>query len=181
MRVPAYSPWAVAEHAVTLLCSLNRCIVRASLRAREHDFFLRGLVGRDIHGKVVGCVGTGKIGRIFCNIMKGFGATVLAYDVRESEELKALDVAYVSLDELLERSDFVSLHCPLLESTRHLVDDVAVGKMKPGALLVNCGRGGLGACFMPVSRCTDAPASGPLLTTSFATAPQWTQKPLSQG
>lgn len=133
-RVPAYSPHAVAEHAVALLMALNRGIVKAALRCREHDFYLRGLVGRDVHGKTVGCVGTGKIGAIFCKIMQAFGTTVLAYDVYENQELKNAGVTYVPMDTLLAEADFVSLHCPLLPSTRHIIDDSAIAKMKSGKL-----------------------------------------------
>lgn len=132
MRVPAYSPHAVAEHAVALLMALNRRIVRAALRCREHDFYLRGLVGRDVHGKTVGCVGTGKIGAIFCKIMMGFGTRVIAYDLYQNTELKEAGVEYVSLETLLQESDFVSLHCPLLPSTKHIIDDEGILKMKTG-------------------------------------------------
>lgn len=126
-----------------LLLALNKSVVRVANRAREHDFYLRGSIGQDIHGKVVGIIGTGKIGRIACTIMKGFGTTVLAYDVFEDEEMKAMGVKYVPLDDLLARSDFVSLHCPLLPDTRHIIDERSLAIMKPGALLVNCGRGAL--------------------------------------
>lgn len=143
LRVPAYSPWAIAEHAVMLLLALNKSVVRVANRAKEHDFYLRGSIGQDIHGKIVGVVGTGKIGRIMCTIMKGFGTTVLAYDVFENEEMKAMGVKYVPLDELLERSDFISLHCPLLPATRHIISTRSLEIMKPGALLINCGRGAL--------------------------------------
>lgn len=143
LRVPAYSPWAIAEHAVMLLLALNKSVVRVANRAKEHDFYLRGSIGQDIHGKTVGIIGTGKIGRIMCTIMKGFGTTVLANDVFENEEMKAMGVKYVPLDDLLARSDFVSLHCPLLPTTSHIINAHSLRIMKRGALLVNCGRGAL--------------------------------------
>lgn len=144
LRVPEYSPWAVAEHAVTLLLALNRHVVRASNRARDHDFTLHGgLIGHDIHGKTVGIIGTGKIGRVFARIMLGFGCNVIAFDVQEHDEVLSMGVQYVAMDELLARSDIVSLHCPLLKSTYHIIDDKAVSKMKRGVVLINVSRGAL--------------------------------------
>ncbi len=143
-RVPAYSPYAVAEHAVALALSLNRKIHRAFNRVRELNFSLDGLVGFDLHGKTVGVVGTGRIGAAFCRIMHGFGCAVLAYDLQPDATLTAgAQVRYVSLPELFAASDVISLHVPLGPSTRHLVDDQAIGLMKPHVMLINTGRGGL--------------------------------------
>lgn len=144
LRVPAYSPYAVAEFAVTLLLSVNRQIVKAANRTRDHDFSLHGaLIGSDIFGKTVGVIGTGKIGRIFCKIMKGFGCEVIAYDLYPNDETKSLGVEYCGLDDVLGRADIISLHCPLLESTRHIINADAVDKMKRGVTLINTSRGAL--------------------------------------
>jgi D-lactate dehydrogenase len=143
MRVAYYSPYSVAEHAVALLMTLNRRIHRAFNRTREFNFRLAGLMGRDIHGSTVGVVGTGKIGAIFATIMKGFGCELLGYDVRENPECVALGVQYTSLDDLLARSDIVSLHVPLMKETRHLINAETLAKMKPSAFLINTSRGGL--------------------------------------
>ncbi|WP_250499058.1 2-hydroxyacid dehydrogenase [Caballeronia sp. GAWG1-5s-s] len=143
-RVPAYSPHAVAEHAVGMILTLNRRLHRAVARTREGDFSLTGLLGFDLHGKTVGVIGTGIIGRVFGNIMAGFGTRVLAYDPGPpAQDLLARGARYVSLDELLANSDIVSLHCPLLPSTYHLIDKRALASMKRGAMLINTGRGGL--------------------------------------
>lgn len=142
-RVPEYSPFAVAEHAVALILTLNRKIHKAYNRTRELNFNLDGLVGFDIHGSTVGCVGTGKIGRAFCRIMIGFGAKVLAHDLTPSEELTRLGVEYVPWEELLTRSRIISLHVPLNKSTKHLLNRESFSKMQKGAILVNTGRGGL--------------------------------------
>lgn len=142
-RVPAYSPYAVAEHAVGLLLSLNRHIHRAYARVREHNFALNGLLGFDVHGTTVGVVGTGKIGRIFAKIMVGFGCRVLAYDPFPNDEARALGVQYVDLDTLLADSDIVALHCPLTPETHHLLDARAFALMKDDALLINTSRGAL--------------------------------------
>ena len=142
-RVPAYSPYAVAEHAVALILTLNRNIHRAYNRVREGNFALEGLLGFDLHGKTVGVIGTGKIGAVFARILRGFGMTVLAHDVQQNAELEAGGLRYVGLEELLERSDIVSLHCPLTPQTQHLVNAERLGRMKRGAMLVNTSRGAL--------------------------------------
>ncbi|MDR5751487.1 MULTISPECIES: 2-hydroxyacid dehydrogenase [unclassified Caballeronia] len=143
-RVPAYSPHAVAEHAVGMILTLNRRFHRAVARTREGDFSLNGLLGFDLYGKTVGVIGTGVIGRVFGGIMAGFGMNVLAYDPgTPAEDLLARGARYVPLDTLLAESDVVSLHCPLLPATYHLIDERALGKMKRGAMLINTGRGGL--------------------------------------
>jgi D-lactate dehydrogenase len=143
MRVGYYSPYSVAEHAVALLMTLNRRIHRAFNRTREFNFRLAGLMGRDINGSVVGVVGTGKIGAIFAKIMLGFGCTVLAYDVRENPDCVAMGVQYVTMNELLEQSDIVSLHVPLFPETHHLINNESLARMKGGAYLINTSRGGL--------------------------------------
>ncbi|TAL98198.1 MAG: 2-hydroxyacid dehydrogenase [Paraburkholderia sp.] len=144
VRVPAYSPHAVAEHAVGLILALNRRLPRAVARTREGDFSLHGLLGFDLHGKTVGVIGTGMIGRVFGRIMAGFGMRVLAHDPgTPAGDLLALGARYVPLDTLLGESDVVSLHCPLLPATYHLIDGRALAKMKSGAMLINTGRGGL--------------------------------------
>jgi D-lactate dehydrogenase len=141
-RVPAYSPYAVAEHAVALILTLNRRMNRAYNRVREGNFSLDGLLGFDLHGKTVGIVGTGKIGLIFARIMKGFGCRLLAFDPYPSEEAAEL-VRYVSFEELLQESDVVSLHCPLTPQTYHVIDRTAVARMKYGVMLINTSRGAL--------------------------------------
>lgn len=142
-RVPAYSPHAVAEHAVALIMALNRKTHRAYNRVREGNFALQGLCGFDLFGKTVGVVGTGKIGLAFAHIMNGFGCKLLAYDPKPAQEARTLGVAYVTLTELLEQSDIVSLHCPLTPDTRHLLNEKAISRMKPTAVLINTGRGAL--------------------------------------
>ncbi|SAK82607.1 2-hydroxyacid dehydrogenase [Caballeronia ptereochthonis] len=143
-RVPAYSPHAVAEHAVGMILTLNRRLHRAVARTRDGDFSLNGLLGFDLYGKTVGVIGTGIIGRVFGNIMAGFGMQVLAYDPGPpAQDLLERGARYVGLDELLANSDIVSLHCPLLPSTYHLIDEHALARMKRGAMLINTGRGGL--------------------------------------
>jgi len=140
-RVPEYSPHAVAEHTAALLLTLNRKIHRAHARVREGNFALEGLLGFDLHGRTVGVVGTGKIGRCFARIMRGFGCEVLASDPQPHPDALALGVRYVPLAELLSRSDIVSLHCPLTPATRHLVNAAALAQMKRGAMLLNTSRG----------------------------------------
>ena len=143
-RVPAYSPHAVAEHTVGLLLTLNRKIHRAWNRVREHNFSLSGLVGFDLHGKTVGVVGTGKIGKIAAQIFRGFGTDVLAYDPQPAPEWAAAHgVCYTQLDALLAASDVVSLHLPLTPQTRHLLNAETFARLKPGAFLVNTSRGKL--------------------------------------
>jgi D-lactate dehydrogenase len=143
VRVPAYSPHAIAEHTVGLILTLNRKLYRAYNRVRDDNFELNGLLGFDIHGKTVGIVGTGKIGACFAKIMRGFGAQLLAYDVHENPDCLDLGVTYVPLDELLAQSDIISLHCPLLPATYHMIDAEALKKIKPGTMLINTSRGGL--------------------------------------
>lgn len=143
VRVPAYSPHAVAEHAVALILALNRRIHRAFNRTREGDFSLHGLTGFDLCGKTVGVVGTGQIGSVFARIMLGFGCRVLLVDPQHDAALTALGARYVELDALLEQSDILSLHCPLTPATRHLIDRHSLARMKPGAMLINTGRGAL--------------------------------------
>jgi D-lactate dehydrogenase len=142
VRVPEYSPYAVAEHAVALLLTLNRKIHKAYYHVRELNFSLEGLVGFDLHGKTVGIIGTGKIGKVFAKIMNGFGCKVLVYDIKSDPEIAAL-ATYVTLDDLFSRSDIISLHCPLNESTRHLLNESAFAKMKSNAVIINTGRGAL--------------------------------------
>lgn len=143
VRVPAYSPYAVAEHALALLMSLNRRIHRAYNRAREGNFSLEGLLGRDIHGSTAGLIGTGKIGLIFARILAGLGCRLIAHDPHPNPEFEAIGGRYVDLDTLLRESDIVSLHSPLTPETHHLIDDDAVDRMKPGVILINTSRGGL--------------------------------------
>lgn len=143
VRVPAYSPYAVAEHAVGLILALNRRLHRAFNRTREGDFSLHGLLGFDLHGKTCGVIGTGSIGLVFARIMQGFGCRVVACDPAPSAELQALNVSYTTLPELLACSDIVSLHCPLTEDTHHLINPTRLALMKPGAMLINTGRGAL--------------------------------------
>jgi len=143
VRVTDYSPHSVAEFAVGLLLAVNRKIARASVRTREGNFDLDGLMGFDLHGKTVGVIGTGKIGTIFARIMAGFGCTVVGYDRYPSAAFEALGGRYIPVDELLACSDVVSLHCPLTDETRHIVDAAALARAKRGAILVNTSRGGL--------------------------------------
>ena len=142
MRVPGYSPEAVAEHAMTLALSVNRRIHKAYVKVRENDFSLGGLMGFNFYQKTAGIVGTGKIGAAMARICRGFGMKVIAYDVYENPSLKDF-VTYVSLDELLAQSDLISLHCPLMDSTYHLINKDTIAKMKDGVILVNTSRGGL--------------------------------------
>lgn len=139
-RVPAYSPYAVAEHAMALLLTINRRTHKAFNRTREFNFSLSGLCGFDLHGKTVGIIGTGKIGRIFADICKGFGMEILAYD---KFPVPDSGLNYVPLDELLKRSDVISLHCPLTEETEHLINATSVSAMKKGVIIINTSRGGL--------------------------------------
>lgn len=143
VRVPAYSPYATAEYAAGLLLVLNRRLHRAFNRVREGDFSINGLMGFDIHGKTVGIIGTGKIGEAFARIMVGFGTRVIAYDVYPSPDCEAMGVEYVSLDELYAQSDIISLHCPLVEATQHIIDAEAIAKMKTGVTILNTSRGRL--------------------------------------
>lgn len=141
-NVPSYSPEAVAEFAVALLQTLNRKTHRAYNRVREGNFALDGLLGMTLHGKTVGVMGTGRIGLAMAKIMKGFGCRVIAYDPFENDEMRHIG-EYKTLDTLLAESDVISLHCPLMEATRHIINTTTLSKIKRGALLINTSRGGL--------------------------------------
>jgi D-lactate dehydrogenase len=141
-RVPAYSPEAVAEHAVAMLLTLNRKTHKAYNRVREQNFSLNGLLGFDVHNKTVGVIGTGNIGRAFCKIMLGFGCTVSAFDVIANKDLEAMGVVFKPLSEVLN-SDIISLHCPLNDQTKHIINDETIAMMKKGVTLINTSRGGL--------------------------------------
>jgi len=143
VRVPEYSPYAVAEHALGLILTLNRKYHRAHNRVREGNFSLDGLLGFDIHGKTVGVIGTGKIGQIFINIMIGLGCRILAYDKFPQESLKKKGVTYVDLEELYKQSDIISLHCPLNHDTYHIINEYAINTMKQGVMIINSSRGPL--------------------------------------
>lgn len=143
VRVPAYSPHAVAEHAVALILSLNRHLHRACNRTRDGDFSLHGLTGFDLVGKTVGVIGTGQIGATFARIMAGFGCRLLAHDPFPNPDVEALGARYLPLDQVLAESRIVSLHCPLTEHTRHLINQGSLSRMQPGAMLINTGRGAL--------------------------------------
>lgn len=144
VRVPAYSPHAVAEHTVGLMLALNRSLHRANNRVREGNFSLDGLLGFDFHGRTVGVIGTGKIGEVLCRIMRGFGCNVLAYDVVPNPECVEMGVDYVDdINLLYAEADVISLHCPLVPATHHLIDCDAIEKMKRGVMLINTSRGAL--------------------------------------
>lgn len=143
VRVPAYSPYAVAEHTVGLMLALNRHLPRASWRVREGNFALEGLLGFDMHGKTVGIIGTGKIGTVLAGILKGFGCELLGYDPYPNDACRELGLEYVALDDLFARSDIITLHLPLTPESHHLIDAAAIGKMKFGAMLINTSRGAL--------------------------------------
>jgi D-lactate dehydrogenase len=144
VRVPAYSPYAVAEFTVGILLALDRQVCRGWLRVREDNFSLEGLVGRDLHGKTVGVIGTGRIGALVATAFKlGFGCDVVAHDVYRNPELEKIGVRYVEVEDLLRKADIVCLHCPLSPQTRHLINEKTLALAKPGFLLVNTGRGAL--------------------------------------
>ena len=143
MRVPAYSPEAVAEHAVALILTLNRKTHKVYNRVRESNFSLENLIGFNLHGKTVGVIGTGKIGVAFCQIMLGFGCKVIAYDITESEMLKDKGIEYTTLVDLYKNSDIISLHCPLNVKTKYLFDIKTFSKVKKGVMLINTSRGAL--------------------------------------
>lgn len=143
VRVPAYSPYAVAEHALALIMTLNRKTHKAYNRVREGNFSLVRLDGFDIYRKTVGVIGTGKIGQAFCRIMLGMGCKVIAYDKYPSEEMSKEGVQYAELDEVFATSDIISLHCPLTEETHHIINRSALKSMKDGVMLINTSRGGL--------------------------------------
>lgn len=143
LRVPAYSPYAVAEHAVALILTLNRKTHKAYNRVREGNFSLIRLTGFDLYGKTVGVIGTGKIGTVFANIMKGFGCNVVAFDQFPNKTLIQAGVSYLKMDELLNVSDIISLHCPLNPATNHMINYDSIRKMKEGVMLINTSRGKL--------------------------------------
>lgn len=140
LRVPSYSPEAVAEYATALLLSVNRCIHRAYTRSRDFNMNINGLMGRDLHGKTAGIIGTGKIGQAMIDILRGFHMQILAYDRYPNP---SLPVDYVPLEELFEKSHVISLHCPLTSETKHIINDAAIEKMKDGVYIINSSRGGL--------------------------------------
>ncbi|GAA4202820.1 lactate dehydrogenase LdhA [Pedobacter jeongneungensis] len=142
-RVPAYSPQAVAEHAVAMLLTLNRKTHKAYNRIREQNFSLSGLMGFNLFGKTVGVIGTGKIGAAFCKIMLGFGCKVLAYDPFENEQVRNFGVKYLPFHEVIKDADIVSLHCPLTPDNHHLISAASLSSMKKGVTLINTSRGGL--------------------------------------
>ncbi len=144
VRVPAYSPYAVAEHAMALLLTSVRRIHKAYIRSKEFNFSLNGLTGFDLHGKTIGIIGTGKIGKVFVNICQGFGMKVLAYDKYPDASLSdSENIKYVSLDDIFTNCDIISLHCPLTEETYHLIDEKAISKCKKGVVVLNTSRGAL--------------------------------------
>mgnify|MGYP000498700472 FL=1 len=144
VRVPAYSPYAVAEYSLALMLSLNRKIHRAYWRTRDGNFSLNGLMGFDMHGKTVGIIGTGKIAKILIRILKGLGMHILAYDVYPDYKFAEEEgITYTTLDELYKNSDIISLHCPLTEQTRYIINDDSIAKMKDGVMIINTGRGQL--------------------------------------
>ncbi|MBR4973689.1 MAG: 2-hydroxyacid dehydrogenase, partial [Clostridia bacterium] len=140
VRVPAYSPYSVAEHAIGMILLLNRKLHKAYIRTRDHNFSLEGLTGFDLKEKTVGIIGTGKIGCTFADICKGFGMNIIGFDPYKNESFIG---QYVSLDELLEKSDIISLHCPLTKENKHLINDKTVEKMKNGVFIINTSRGQL--------------------------------------
>lgn len=142
-RVPAYSPEAVAEHTAALILTLNRKTHKAYNRVRENNYSLEGLTGFNLHGKTVGVIGTGTIGTAFCKIMKGFGCDILAFDPYENDKVKSIGGTYVDFDDLIENSDIISLHCPLIPQTRHIIDGESIKKMKDGVMIINTSRGAL--------------------------------------
>lgn len=144
VRVPAYSPYAVAEYSLALMLSLNRKIHRAYWRTRDGNFSLNGLMGFDMHGKTIGIIGTGKIAKILIRLLKGFGMRILAYDLYPDMKFAGEEgFSYVSLDELYRESDIISLHCPLTDQTKYMIDKDSIDKMKEGVMIINTGRGQL--------------------------------------
>jgi len=142
-HVPDYSPTSVAEHAVAMIMTLNRKTHRAYHRVKEGNFALEGLMGFNLEGKTVGCIGTGRIGAAFCRIMKGFGCRVLCYDLSPSQSLIDHGCEYITLEEIYQHSDIISLHCPLNASTHHLINKHSLDKMKDGVMIINTSRGAL--------------------------------------
>lgn len=143
VRVPDYSPQAVAEFAVALMLALTRKIMRAHTRIRQYNFSLEGQVGMNIYGKTIGIIGTGRIGSVFARILAGFDCTLLAYDLIENDACKALGVTYVTKEVLLQTSDIISLHCPLTAQTQYIINEKELSMMKEGVILINTGRGAL--------------------------------------
>ena len=144
VRVPAYSPYAVAEYSLALMLSLNRKIHRAYWRTRDGNFSLNGLMGFDMHGKTIGIIGTGKIAKILIRLLKGFGMRILAYDLYPDMKFAGEEgISYVSLDELYREPDIISLHCPLTDQTKYMIDKDSIDKMKEGVMIINTGRGQL--------------------------------------
>ncbi|OZV68645.1 2-hydroxyacid dehydrogenase [Winogradskyella aurantia] len=143
VRVPAYSPHAVAEHTMALILTLNRKTHKAYNRIREGNFSLNNLMGFDVFGKTIGVVGTGQIGAAFCKIVKGFGCNIIAFDLYPSEELIALGVTYGSVEDVFKTSDIISLHCPLTEDTKHIVNSSSIELMKNHVMIINTSRGAL--------------------------------------
>lgn len=143
VRVPAYSPYSVAEHTIALILALNRKIHRAYNRVKEGNFALSGLMGFDLHGRTVGLIGLGKIGLVTARILKGFGCRVLGYDIAKSEELDEIGVEFSDLNRLYAQSDIISLHCPLTPETYHIINDDSISRMKRGVMLINTSRGAL--------------------------------------
>lgn len=143
VRVPAYSPEAVAEHSIALILTLNRKTHKAYNRIREGNFSLKNLIGFNLHGKTVGVIGAGKIGATFCRIIKGFGCRVIAYDILKSEELAKSGIEYLPLNEVFKQSDILSLHCPLTPQTKYIVNEESLSLMKKGVMIINTSRGGL--------------------------------------
>ncbi len=140
VRVPAYSPYAVAEHAMAMLLTSIRRIHKAYIRTKDFNFSLNNLIGFDLHGKTMGVVGTGKIGRVFIDICRGFGMNVIAYDKYPAENA---NIHYVTPEELFSKSDVISLHCPLTDETYHMINNETIGMMKKGVVLINTSRGAL--------------------------------------
>jgi D-lactate dehydrogenase len=143
VRVPAYSPEAVAEHAVALILTLNRKTHKAYNRVREGNFSLKNLIGFNIHGKTIGVIGTGQIGQTFCRVIKGFGCKIIAFDIFQSQELIDSGVTYLPLDAVFKQSDILSLHCPLNPDTKHIINDQSIALMKKGVMIINTSRGAL--------------------------------------
>ncbi|CAM4148666.1 2-hydroxyacid dehydrogenase [Zobellia nedashkovskayae] len=143
VRVPAYSPEAVAEHALALILTLNRKTHKAYNRVREGNFSLKNLIGFNLNNKVIGVIGTGKIGATFCKILKGFGCKILAFDISKNDELIELGVEFLPLEEVLKQADIISLHCPLNKHTKHIVNENSIASMKDGVMIINTSRGAL--------------------------------------
>ena len=143
VRVPAYSPYAVAEHTIALMLALNRKLHRAYNRVREGNFSLDGLLGFDMHGKTVGMIGTGQIGTVVAQILTGLGCVTLAFDPTPNEICQSLGVRYVELNKLFAESDIITLHCPLTPANKHMIDKAAIARMKTGVMVINTSRGAL--------------------------------------